>query len=99
MPNKMFIKMLNQGTSPENQKKVMLLFNKNAQQNLLKQEEIAKKNGIIGNEGITSGLYLIKLDQSSRPQSRAGSNVRSQNETRVLQSMNKSLKKVDKEVL
>ena len=31
MPNKMFIKMLNQGTSPENQKKVMLLFNKNAQ--------------------------------------------------------------------
>lgn len=56
MPNKMFIKMLNQGTSPENQKKVMLLFNKNAQQNLLKQEEIAKKNGIIGNEGITSGL-------------------------------------------
>jgi len=35
IPNKIFMKMLNQGTSPENQKKVMLLFNKNAQQNLL----------------------------------------------------------------
>jgi hypothetical protein len=31
IPNKIFMKMLNQGTSPENQKKVMLLFNKNAQ--------------------------------------------------------------------
>jgi hypothetical protein len=30
IPNKIFMKMLKQGTSPENQKKVMLLFNKNA---------------------------------------------------------------------
>ena len=47
IPNKIFMKMLNQGTSPENQKKVMLLFNKNAQQNLIKQEELAKKNGVL----------------------------------------------------
>ena len=39
VPNKIFTKICNAGTSEENQKKVMLLFNKSAQQTLMQQGE------------------------------------------------------------
>lgn len=44
VPNKIFMKLSNAGTSVQNQKRVMLLFNKSAQQTLMQQID-AIKNG------------------------------------------------------
>ena len=68
VPNKIFTKICNAGTSEENQKKVMLLFNKSAQQTLMQQGE--KNMSFENGQTDANESYGANRTIYTRPQSR-----------------------------